>query len=180
MPILTFATAARAYAAAGDGRVQGRASAEHDGRIRRAVVSFVPSRQPAECSGWPAAMTGVPPRFDSGHPYRVTVELSRDTFGAAGSSSPLASQPESCAADRPARGGCSIIASSCSRRKTNGLLFVQHATIGTVAAQRGALTWTVEWTAPSTAPGPVRFNRRRQCVERRRLAAGRLHLSRQN
>jgi len=38
------------------------------------------------------------------------------------------------------------------------LTFVQHNLIGSRAAERGANTWTIEWTAPSSATGPVQFN----------------------
>jgi hypothetical protein len=112
---------------------------------------------PVNAPGGRLVLTGVPPRFDSGHPYSIIVELSRE---------------------HPRRGGFELSARFASGKLRgtqagtwrlldnrvqlqpaidNRLLFAQHTTLGTVAATRGTLTWTIEWTAPSPA-APVRFN----------------------
>lgn len=38
------------------------------------------------------------------------------------------------------------------------LTFVQHNQTGSRAATQGTNTWTMAWTAPSAAAGPVQFN----------------------
>jgi hypothetical protein len=113
---------------------------------------------PINAPGGRLAMTGVPPRFDAGRPYEITVELSRGHLRRGGFE---LSARFAAGKLRGSQAGTWRLPDSrvqLQPSKDKRLLFVQHATTGTVAAQRGALTWTVEWTAPSTAPGPVRFN----------------------
>src|SRR4029453_12743612 len=51
-----------------------------------------------------------------------------------------------------------------SRRSSGGedtrFLIAQHTAIGTIAEERGALRWTIEWTAPEVATTSVRQSRR--------------------
>jgi len=42
--------------------------------------------------------------------------------------------------------------------KDTRLLIAQHTAIGTIAEERGALRWTIEWTAPEVATTSIRFN----------------------
>ncbi len=102
---------------------------------------------------------GVPPVFTPGQTYPLTVTIARAGMR---------------------RGGFEIAARFASGRQRGrqagswtltdtraqlipgavdkALTFVQHNLAGSRAATSGANTWTIDWTAPSTASAAVQFN----------------------
>jgi len=114
---------------------------------------------PVNAPGGAIALDGVPPAFGPGQTYPITVTISREGMR---------------------RGGFEIAARFASGRQRGkqagawrlldtraqlipgavdkALTFVQHNLTGSRAATTGANTWTIEWTAPPTAAGPVLFN----------------------
>ena len=132
---------------------------------------------PINAPGGAVALDGVPAAFTPGQTYPITVTISRQGLR---------------------RGGFEIAARFAGGRQKGrqagswrlldaraqlipgavdkALTFVQHNQTGSRAPRPGANSWTMEWTAPSGGSGSGAVQRRRQRVEQRRLAAGRLHL----
>jgi hypothetical protein len=113
---------------------------------------------PVNAPGGRVAMGGIPPRFEAGRQYQITVELSRNNLRRGGfelSARFDAGRMRGRQAGiwRPLDSRAQVQPSRDKR-----LLFVQHTAAGTIAADRGSLQWTVEWTAPPTASAPVQFN----------------------
>lgn len=104
-------------------------------------------------------LSGVPASYVPGERYPITVTLRREGLR---------------------RGGFEIAARFASGRNKGkqagnwtpqdarvqlipgavdkALTFVQHNLMGSRVSETGAATWTVEWTAPPAAAGPVQFN----------------------
>jgi len=114
--------------------------------------------QPLNAPGGSVRVTGIPETFQPGHAYEIAVQLEREDLrrggfeiGARFSSGP----------DRGAQAGTwrPLDARVQLQNSADGTLsFAQHTTAGTLAATRGALQWSFEWTAPAHASGPVQFN----------------------
>jgi len=117
---------------------------------------------PVNAPGGTLALTGVPQAYVPGEIYEITVSLARSGMR---------------------RGGFEIAARFAGGRQKGkqagswkvpdarlqlipgavdkSLTFVQHNLMGSRTATPGSNTWTVEWTAPSAAAGPlttVQFN----------------------
>jgi hypothetical protein len=114
---------------------------------------------PVNAPGGALNIAGVPPAYEPGRTYRITVTLTRDGMK---------------------RGGFEIAAryASGSRRgKQAGewrltdareqmipsqvdpqLRFVQHTLAGSRTATPGSNSWTIDWAAPSPPGGVVQFN----------------------
>ena len=114
---------------------------------------------PINAPGGSVTLEGVPPTFTGGETYPIKVTLTREGMR---------------------RGGFEIaarFASGKQRGKQAGswklrdmraqlipgavdkaLTFVQHNLSGSRVPSTGANRWTIEWTAPSPAAGPVQFN----------------------
>jgi hypothetical protein len=104
-------------------------------------------------------LTGVPEQYEAKHPYQMTVTLSRPGL---------------------IRGGFQIAArftDGSRRRRQAGtwrlldrrvqvvhsetdppVQFLQHTNAGSVAADTGTLSWTMEWIAPEEGTDAVQFN----------------------
>ena len=60
-------------------------------------------------------------------------------------------------AGQTAAGSFSNVNSNTQTLNENGRFYIQHTTAGTSAGQTGSATWTVNWTAPANAVGPITF-----------------------
>jgi len=109
--------------------------------------------------GGSVTLDGIPPSFEPGRTYPITVTISREGLR---------------------RGGFEIAARFASGQQKGrqagtwslkdtrvqlipgavdkALSFVQHNLAGSRAPDRGANTWTIDWKAPSAAAAPVQFN----------------------
>ena len=47
---------------------------------------------------------------------------------------------------------------SVKSQQDASLIFLQHTTAGSTTRTPGTMAWTLQWTAPQTAGGPVQFN----------------------
>jgi len=114
---------------------------------------------PMNASGGSLSIAGVPPTYEAGRTYSISVTLMRPGMK---------------------RGGFEIVArflSGRSKGKQAGawhlpdqrlqvissqvdqeLKFVQHNLAGSRAATSGSNSWTLDWTAPSPAAAPIQFN----------------------
>jgi Reeler domain-containing protein len=114
---------------------------------------------PVNAPGGSLTLDGVPATFTPGAVYSITVTIAREDMR---------------------RGGFEIAARFASGKQKGrqagtwkltdartqlipgavdkALTFVQHNLAGSRTATAGANSWTIEWTAPTDAPGPVQFN----------------------
>ena len=114
---------------------------------------------PLNAPGGSLAFSGVPPSYTPGTAYAITVTLTRAGLRRGGFeiSARFASGPrkgKQAGAWRPVDARVQLIPSQVDA----SLMFVQHNLAGSTAPVRGANSWTIEWTAPSPASGPVQFN----------------------
>ena len=114
---------------------------------------------PLNAPGGALALSGVPPRYAPGATYSITVTLTRAGMRRGGFeiSARFASGTQKgrqAGVWRPVDARVQLIPSQVDA----ALVFVQHNLAGSIAPDRGANSWTIEWTAPSRASGPVQFN----------------------
>jgi hypothetical protein len=114
--------------------------------------------QPLNAPGGSLRVTGIPDAFQPGQTYTITVQLEREDvrrggfeIGARFGAGP--DRARQAGTWRPLDGRVQL------QQSADGTLsFAQHTTAGTLAATRGVLRWSFEWTAPSHASAPVQFN----------------------
>jgi hypothetical protein len=104
-------------------------------------------------------LTGVPDRYKAGESYRISVDLSRAgmTRGGFEISARFASgdqRGKQAGLWRTLNERVQIIHSETDL----GVLFVQHNGSGSVAANPGTNSWTIQWIAPEGPAEPVQFN----------------------
>jgi hypothetical protein len=114
---------------------------------------------PVNAPGGSVALIGVPPAFAPGQSYPITVTISRDGLRRGGFeiSARFASGKQSgrqAGTWKPLDPRVQLIPGAVDK----ALTFVQHNLAGSRVSETGANRWTVEWTAPSLATGPVQFN----------------------
>jgi hypothetical protein len=114
---------------------------------------------PLNASGGRLALTGVPTSYTAGAAYPITVTLTRAGLRRGGFeiAARFASgnhKGRQAGAWRPIDARVQLIPSQVDA----ALTFVQHNLAGSIAPARGTNSWTIEWTAPSPAAGPVQFN----------------------
>ncbi len=114
---------------------------------------------PLNPRGGSLTVAGVPSRYTTGQTYPITVTLARDGMRRGGfeiaarfASGPL--KGKQAGAWRLLDERVQLVPS----QKDPSLQFVQHNTLGSRAPTAGANSWTIEWTAPIPAAGPVQFN----------------------
>jgi hypothetical protein len=109
--------------------------------------------------GGSVALDGVPATFVPGQTYPITVTISRDGlrrggFEVAARYAGGRQKGRQAGSWRPLDARVQLIPGAVDKVLT----FVQHNQIGSRTATPGANRWTVDWTAPSPAAGPVQFN----------------------
>ena len=114
---------------------------------------------PVNAPGGSVALMGVPPAFAPGQSYPITVAISRDGLRRGGFeiSARFASGKQKgrqAGTWKPLDPRVQLIPGAVDK----ALTFVQHNLAGSRVYETGANRWTVEWTAPSLATGPVQFN----------------------
>lgn len=114
---------------------------------------------PMNAPGGSLGLEGVPHSYVAGQTYPLTVTLSREGMKRGGFeiAARFASgrlKGKQAGAWRLLDGRAQIIPSTADP----ALRFVQHTLVGSRAPAPGSNSWTVEWTAPSPAAGPVQFN----------------------
>lgn len=114
---------------------------------------------PLNAPGGSLSLAGVPPSCASGQTYRITVSLAREAMKRGGfeMSARFASgeqKGKQAGSWRSLDERVQVVPSQIDP----SLQFVQHTTLGTSAPTRGANRWTIEWTAPVAAAGPIQFN----------------------
>jgi hypothetical protein len=114
---------------------------------------------PLNAPGGALAVSGVPRVYVGGTAYPITVTLTREGlrrggFEIAARFASGSQRGRQAGAWRPIDARAQLIPSPVDA----SLIFVQHNLAGSLAATRGTNSWTIEWTAPSPAAGPVQFN----------------------
>lgn len=109
--------------------------------------------------GGSVELSGVPPRYAAGQTYTLTVKVAREEVRRAGFeiSARFASgrlRGRQAGAWRVLDARAQLIPGAVDK----ALTFVQHNLAGSRTATPGSNSWTLEWTAPSSAAGPVQFN----------------------
>jgi hypothetical protein len=102
---------------------------------------------------------GVPPTFTPGATYPITVTIAREGLRRGGFE--IAARFAS-GKQRGRQAGTWKVTDARAQlipgAVDKALTFVQHNLAGSRTAAAGSNTWTIEWTAPSTASAPVQFN----------------------
>ena len=114
---------------------------------------------PVNALGGSLTLTGIPPRYVAGETYAITVTLSREGLRRGGFeiAARFASgrlRGKQAGAWNPTDARVQLIPGAVD----TALTFVQHNLAGSLTPTRGTNTWTIAWTAPSPASGPVQFN----------------------
>jgi hypothetical protein len=109
--------------------------------------------------GGALTLAGVPATFAAGSTYPITVTLARDGMRRGGfeiaARFAAGKQKGRQAGTWAVRDGrAQLIPGAVDK----ALTFVQHNLTGSRVVQTGTNTWTIDWTAPSNASGPVQFN----------------------
>ena len=104
-------------------------------------------------AGGSLAVDGLPSRYMPGETYRLIVRLRRGELGAAGFQ---------LAARTAAGAQAGRLAADDARTRVQedpcGVQYAGHTTAGSAVASSDSTAWTVQWTAPSAAAGPVTFS----------------------
>ena len=114
---------------------------------------------PLNAPGGSLTLGGVPPIFTPGATYPITVTIAREDMRRSGfeisarfSSGKLRGRQAGSWGLTDARS--QLIPGAVDK----ALTFVQHNLAGSRTTTAGVNTWVIDWTAPSTASGPVQFN----------------------
>jgi hypothetical protein len=104
-------------------------------------------------------LTGVPQTYAPSERYPITVSLRRDGlrrggFEIAARFASGKSKGRQAGSWTPQDARVQLIPGAVDK----ALTFVQHNLMGSRVTETGTTTWTVEWTAPAAAAGPVQFN----------------------
>jgi hypothetical protein len=114
---------------------------------------------PLNAPGGTVGLEGVPPAFIPGQTYPITVTITRQGLRRGGFE--IAARFAAGKQKGRQAGSWHVLdprAQLIPGAVDKALTFVQHNQIGSRAATPGANAWTIEWTAPATAAGPVQFN----------------------
>jgi hypothetical protein len=114
---------------------------------------------PLNAPGGSLTIEGVPLSYAPGQTYPITVALTREGMRRGGFE--IAARFASGRRRGTQAGSWRLLDERVQlvpSQKHPSLLFVQHNTAGSVARTPGANSWTIEWTAPTPAAGPVQFN----------------------
>jgi hypothetical protein len=114
---------------------------------------------PVNAPGGTLTLGGVPAAYRPGTPYQITVTLARQGLRRGGFeiAARFATGPRKgrqAGAWRPLDERVQLIHSQADP----ALEFIQHNLAGSRTAARGSNSWTIEWTAPAEAAGPIEFN----------------------
>jgi hypothetical protein len=104
-------------------------------------------------------LSGVPQTYVPGERYPITVALRREGlrrggFEIAARFASGRNKGRQAGSWTPQDARVQLIPGAVDK----ALTFVQHNLMGSRVSETGANSWTVEWTAPPTAAGPVQFN----------------------
>src|SRR5262245_39850033 len=114
---------------------------------------------PVNAPGGTLEVTGVPAIYEAGVTYHVTIRIAREDLRRAGFE--IAARFISGRQKGRQAGSWTVTdarAQLIPGAVDKALTFVQHNLAGSRAASTGANTWSVDWTAPDPAAGPVQFN----------------------
>jgi hypothetical protein len=114
---------------------------------------------PLNAPGGALEVSGVPPTYAAGEKYTITVRIEREDVRRAGFE--IAARFASGKQRGRQAGAWRVVdarAQLIPGAVDKALTFVQHNLAGSRAQAPGANLWTVEWTAPAPASGPVQFN----------------------
>jgi hypothetical protein len=114
---------------------------------------------PINAPGGAVTLDGIPPAFTPGETYAITVTISRAGLRRGGFE--IASRFASGKQKGRQAGSWQLRdarAQLIPGAVDKALVFVQHNQLGSRTATSGSNTWTIDWTAPPAANGPVQFN----------------------
>jgi hypothetical protein len=109
--------------------------------------------------GGTLTLEGVPESYVPGKTYQITVALARagmrrGGFEIAARFASGRQKGKQAGSWKISDGRLQLIPGAVDK----SLTFVQHNLMGSRTATPGSNTWTIEWTAPDRAAGPVQFN----------------------
>lgn len=104
-------------------------------------------------AGGSLAIDGLPERYTPGETYRLIVRLRRAEMGAAGFQLSARTAAGAQAGELAAGGMQTQVEAGAG-----GVRYAGHTDAGSSPAAPGAAEWTVDWTAPARAAGPVQFH----------------------
>ena len=109
---------------------------------------------PPDAPGGRIVLSGIPARYAPGATYRVTVAVEREGMALAGFQ--LAAR----FADGAQAGALRAVdaRAQVGEGAAPGVRYAEHTRAGTTVEAPGRAAWTVEWTAPAAAAGPVAFH----------------------
>jgi hypothetical protein len=108
--------------------------------------------------GGTLTLTGVPPQYEPGQAYALTVTMKKDGLEKGGFQ--LAARATAGASAGRDAGTLEATGTAVQLVKNadKTVTYIQHTPAGTKAAAPGSLVWTFRWIAPSTGDGPVEFD----------------------
>jgi len=114
---------------------------------------------PVNAPGGSLRLTGVPPKYEAGQTYDITVTIAREGlrrggFEIAARFASGRQRGKQAGTWKPLDARVQLIPGAVDQ----ALTFVQHNLAGSLTPTRGSNTWTIAWTAPSPASAPVQFN----------------------
>lgn len=109
-------------------------------------------------AGGTVTLSGVPPQYEPGQTYTLTVTLKKEGLEKGGFQ--LAARTASGPSAGRDAGTLEVTDANLQLVKNadKTVTYVQHTPAGTKAAAPGSLAWTFRWTAPKTADAPVEFD----------------------
>ena len=132
---------------------------EHTGGFGEPTCHACHFAEPLNAPGGSLALEGVPPAYTPGATYRLTVRLRkpdmrRGGFQLAGRFADGSAAGQQAGTLRPVDAERVAITPAGS----TAVQYAHHTLDGTALAHPDAAEWTLEWTPPDTARGPVVFH----------------------
>ncbi len=111
---------------------------------------------PLDAPGGELVLEGVPEAYASGERYRITVSMAHPGMGRGGFQ--LSARFVEGARAGQQAGSLLALGERVEVTPDGGVQYAHHTRAGSVLSAPNSARWTLEWTAPESADGPVVFH----------------------